>query len=69
MLCCQGVVQTIVAMPCAKAAHLLGGGRNRAGEAIDLRVGLYFTVAPGHTVKEGKSRFRHQQFQMLLLVT
>ncbi|KAK7107425.1 thymidine phosphorylase-like [Littorina saxatilis] len=51
---CQksGVIQDIQAMPCAKAAQCLGAGRTRAGEAIDLAVGLYFTKCLGDSVTE-----------------
>ena len=49
------MVQDIRAMPCAEAAKVLGAGRTRAGEAIDLAVGLHLTVAPGDTVTQGKT--------------
>lgn len=48
-----GFVQRIHAMNCAKAAQLLGAGRSRPGEKIDLAVGLYFTVSLGQRVEQG----------------
>ncbi|XP_076466532.1 thymidine phosphorylase-like [Babylonia areolata] len=48
-----GYIQTIRAMPCAKAVQALGAGRTKAGEPIDLTVGIYFLASLGDEVKEG----------------
>lgn len=51
----DGYVSAIHAMTCARAVHALGGGRNKAGEAIDLAVGLQFSVTVGDQVKNGNT--------------
>ena len=68
MLCCQGVVQAMDATSCGRAAKSLGAGRSKAGEAIDLKVGLYFTVALGDAVQEGQLCFTTSNFQCHLTV-
>ena len=68
MLCCQGVVQAINAMRCARASQRLGAGRSKAGEAIDFKVGLYFTVALGDAVHEGQLFFITSNFECNLTV-
>ena len=68
MLCCQGVVQAINAMRCARASQRLGAGRSKAGEAIDFKVGLYFTVALGDAVQEGQLFFITSNFECNLTV-
>ncbi|KAL8563596.1 hypothetical protein ACOMHN_019334 [Nucella lapillus] len=49
----SGFIQTIEAMSCALAAQLLGAGRTKAGEAIDMAVGFYFLVSLGDKVTQG----------------
>ena len=68
MLCCQGVVQAMDAISCGRAAKSLGAGRSKAGEAIDLKVGLYFTVALGDAVQEGQLFFITSNFECNLTV-
>ena len=68
MLCCQGVVQAMDAISCGRAAKSLGAGRSKAGEAIDLKVGLYFTVALGDAVQEGQLCFTTSNFECHLTV-
>ncbi|KAK7476378.1 hypothetical protein BaRGS_00032378 [Batillaria attramentaria] len=50
----SGFVASIEAMKCGLAAHALGGGRDKEGEAIDHAVGLQLAVTIGDKVKQGQ---------------
>ena len=50
-----GYVDMISALDCAHAAQLLGSGRQRQSDVIDMAVGLLFTVSLGQPVEEGAS--------------
>lgn len=47
---CAGFIHRIEAMPCAKAAFMLGAGREKAGDAIDLTIGLELLKTIGDEV-------------------
>ena len=54
-LFCSGYVHGIDAMACALVAGGLGAGRSKAGQEIDLAVGLKLHVDVGSNINKGKN--------------
>ena len=66
MYFCPGYVNDIDALACAEVSNSLGAGRTKAGQDVDLAVGLVFSVDVGSFVKEGEVTLAIATIYMLL---